>query len=98
MRLRSMLWAVVFAAGFVYLTSNADWSVRRVFQPIHSTSRLWTAPAVARTAGFGADEQNSIDTYKAANSATVNISTIVYRENWFMQVVPERGQGSGFLI
>src|SRR5437660_5037211 len=33
-----------------------------------------------------------------ANSTTVNISSIVYRENWFQQVYPERGQGSGFLI
>ena len=28
----------------------------------------------------------------------MNISSIVYRENWFQQVYPERGQGSGFLI
>jgi len=67
-------------------------------QPIQNTGRQWSAPEVARTAGYGADEQNNIDIYKTANTATVNISSVVYRENWFMQVYPERGQGSGFLI
>src|SRR6266851_548253 len=98
MRFRSILWALVLAGGFVYLTSKADWSVRRIFQPLQRTGRLWSAPEVARTATFGADEQNNIDIYRMANSATVNISSIVYRENWFQQVYPERGQGSGFLI
>jgi S1-C subfamily serine protease len=98
MRLRPILWALALVAGFVYLTSKADWSVRRVFQPIRTTGRLWSAPEVARTATFGADEQNNIDVYRLANAATVNISSIVYRENWFQQVYPERGQGSGFLI
>jgi len=98
MRLRSILWALILVAGFIYLTSQADWSVRQIFQPLQRTGRLWSAPEVARTATFGGDEQNNIDIYKIANSATVNISSIVYRENWFLQVYPERGQGSGFLI
>lgn len=98
MRLRPILWALVLVAGFIYLTSQADWSVRQIFQPLQRTGRLWSAPEVARTATFSGDEQNNIDIYRMANSATVNISSIVYRENWFLQVYPERGQGSGFLI
>ena len=98
MRLRPLLWALALAAGFIYLTSKADWSVREIFQPIQRTGRLWSAPEVARTATFGVDEQNNIDIYRVANSATVNISSIVYRQDWFLQVYPERGQGSGFLI
>src|SRR5579864_2923904 len=98
MRLRSIFWAMALAAGFVYLTSRADWSLRTLFQPVRNTGRQWSAPEVARTASYGADEQNNIDIYKTANIATVNISSVVYRENWFMQVYPERGQGSGFLI
>ena len=98
MRLRSIFWAIALAACFVYLTSRADWSLRQLFQPVQNTGRLWSAPEVARTASYGADEQNNIDIYKTANAATVNISSVVYRENWFMQVYPERGQGSGFLI
>ena len=98
MRLRPVLWALAMVAGFIYLTSKADWSVRRIFQPIESTGRLWSAPEVARTATFGADEQNNIDIYRIANAATVNISSIVYKQDWFLQVYPERGQGSGFIV
>ena len=98
MRLRPVLWTATLVAGFIYLTSESNWSVRRMLQPIRTTGRLWSEPEVARTAAFGADEQNNIDIYHTANAATVNISSIVYRENWFMQVYPERGQGSGFLI
>src|SRR6266571_9295246 len=98
MRLRPILWALALVAGFVYITSNADWSVRRILRPIQTTGRLWSAPGVARTASFGSDEQNNIDIYRMANAATVNISSIVYKENWFLQVYPERGQGSGFIV
>ena len=98
MRSRSILWGLALAAGFIYVTSKGDWSLRQIFQPIQNTGRQWSEPQVARTSSFGADEQNNIDVYRAANSATVNISSVVYRENWFMQVYPERGQGSGFLI
>jgi S1-C subfamily serine protease len=62
------------------------------------TGRLWSEPEVARTAVFGVDEQNNIDIYKMANAGTVNITSVVYRENWFRQLYPEQGQGSGFLI
>src|SRR5258705_281308 len=47
MRLRPILWALAMVAGFVYLTSKADWSVKRIFQPIERTGRLWSAPQVA---------------------------------------------------
>ncbi|MGH9658692.1 MAG: S1C family serine protease, partial [Bryobacteraceae bacterium] len=91
MRLRPFLWAAILVAGFVYLTSVQEWSLPRA-------GRLWTDPEVARTASFPSDEQNNIDIYKVANAATVNITSIVNRQNWFGQIYPERGQGSGFLI
>ena len=47
---------------------------------------------------FRADEQNNIDIYKAAREATVNITSRVYRQDWFFQVYPEDGTGSGFII
>ena len=98
MRLRPIVWALALVAGFVYITSNASWNLRQVFQPIQKTGHLWSEPERAGAANFGADEQNNIDIYKMANNATVNISSIVYRRDWFLQVYPERGQGSGFLV
>ena len=58
---------------------------------------VWTEPAAAAS-GYSADEQNNIDIYRNAREATVNITSQVYRQNWFFQVYPEKGTGSGFLI
>jgi S1-C subfamily serine protease len=59
--------------------------------------RLWSEPAAAATA-FSPDEQNNIDIYKAARDATVNITSTTYVQDWFMQVFPQKGTGSGFII
>jgi S1-C subfamily serine protease len=96
--LRPFLWAMVLVAGFLYITSAAHWDVGRVLQPVRSVGRLWSEPASAETAGFSADEQNNIGVYKNARDATVNITSVVYREDWFFRVYPAEGTGSGFII
>ncbi|MGB7720434.1 MAG: trypsin-like peptidase domain-containing protein [Bryobacteraceae bacterium] len=96
--LRPFLWAMVLVAGFLYLTSAAHWDVGRVLQPVRSVGRLWSEPASAETAGFSADEQNNIEIYKNARDATVNITSTLYRQDWFFQVYRQEGAGSGFII
>jgi serine protease Do len=59
--------------------------------------RLWSEPAAAASA-FSPDEQNNIDIYKSARDATVNITSTTYVQDWFMQVFPQKGTGSGFVI
>jgi S1-C subfamily serine protease len=94
--LRPFVWAAVMVAAFLYVTSVARWDVGRLFRQ-GSDGPIWVGPANAAP-GFSVDEQNNIDIYKQAREATVNITSVVYRENWFMQVYPEKGTGSGFLI
>jgi S1-C subfamily serine protease len=96
--LRPFLWAIVLVAGFLYITSAAHWDVGRVLQPVRSVGRLWSEPAAAQTAGFSADEQNNIEIYKNARDATVNITSVVYQEDFFFRVIPAEGTGSGFII
>jgi S1-C subfamily serine protease len=96
--LRPFLWAMVLVAGFLYITSAAHWDVGRVLQPVRSVGRLWSEPTAAQTAGFSADEQNNIEIYKNARDATVNITSTVYRQDWFFQVYRQEGAGSGFII
>ena len=91
---RSVLWAVALAAGFLYLTSGTGWDVGRWVRP---AGRLWSEPASA-AATYTPDEQNNIEVYKAGREATVNITSVVYRQNMFFQVYPEQGTGSGFII
>jgi S1-C subfamily serine protease len=84
---------MVLVAAFVYVTSVTHWD----FAPVRSMGRLWSEPAAAAPA-FSPEEQNNIDIYKAARDATVNITSTTYLQDWFMQVFPQRGTGSGFVI
>ena len=95
MRLRSLLWALMLVAGFYYVTSVAHWNVG---QFVRRTTSSWYTPAAANTAGFSTDEMNNIDIYKTAHMATVNITSIVYHQDWFFQVYPGKDTGSGFII
>jgi len=102
MRLRTLFLTLAFVFGFYAITSRADFHLPRFLQPlarqISDTGRLWSQPETARTASLSSDEQNNVDIYKTARTATVNITSIVYQENFFMQVFPSKGTGSGFLI
>ncbi len=103
MRPRTLFMTLFLVFGFWYVTSRSQWSAQTMqlpafLRPIADTGKLWSQPATAQTAGLLPDEQNNIDIYKAARTATVNITSIVYQENWFMQVFPSKGTGSGFII
>ncbi len=98
MKIRTVLLAGLIVGAFVYLTSVANWDLSRLVKPVASAGRLWSEPDRAQTAGLSSDELNNIEIYKAANQATVNISTVVYTQNFFFGVMPSEGAGSGFLI
>jgi S1-C subfamily serine protease len=98
MKPRIFVLAAVLVAGFLYVTSVADWKLSSLLHPIQETGKLWAEPEQARSAGFSNDESNNIEIYKSAHLATVNITSVVYRENWFFQLYPEKGTGSGFMI
>lgn len=99
--LRPFVWAVAMVAAFLYVTSVAHWDVGRAFRSGGAIGRLWSEPAPASAAsvgGFTPDEQNNIDVYRSARDATVNITSVVYRETWFSEIYPEQGAGSGFIV
>jgi len=96
--MRPFIWAAALVGGFWYVTSVANWKPGRVLQPIRQAERLWTAPNAAHSAGFSTDENNNIEIYKLARPAAANITSIVYREDFFFQVYPQEGTGSGFVV
>jgi S1-C subfamily serine protease len=96
--MRPFIWAAALVGGFWYLTSVAHWNVGPLLRPIRQTERLWAAPNAAHSAGFSTDENNNIEIYKLARPATANITSIVYREDFFFQVYPQEGTGSGFVV
>jgi len=100
MKARVFLIAALLAGGFYYVTSAGSRSLRDIFAPAASSARdpIYTAPTVAQSAGLNGDEMNNIDVYKRAHGATVNVTSTVYQRNWFMEIVPRTGSGSGFII
>jgi S1-C subfamily serine protease len=95
--LRPFVWAAVLVAAFLYVTSVGHWNVSRLLQPVRSSAHVWEEPASAAS-GYSPDEQNNIDIYKSAREATVNVTSKVYRQDWFFQIYPSEGTGSGFIL
>jgi len=92
---------LVAAFWFVTERSNVNlkrWDIKHLIQPLSTSGRLWSDPVTAHGSGFGSDEQNNIDIYKTNHLATVNITSIVYQRDFFFQVFPQKGIGSGFII
>jgi S1-C subfamily serine protease len=97
MRPRALVLTLFLVGAFWYTTSHANWDLRRMIRPL-SAGKLWSDPVTAHGAGFGVDEQNNIDIYKGNSPATVNVTSIVYERDFFFQVYPRKGMGSGFVI
>jgi S1-C subfamily serine protease len=95
--LRTFLWAALLAAGFIFVTSVANWDVGRALRPVRTAGRAWSEPTTASGAGYSSDEQNNIDIYKSARDATVFITSTVFTRTFF-GVYPEKGTGTGFVI
>jgi S1-C subfamily serine protease len=98
MRPRALILSLLLATGFWFVTSHGDWNLQQVLRPISASGRLWSEPVTAHGSTFGADEQNNIDIYRNNRLATVNITSIVYQRDFFFQVFPQKGIGSGFII
>src|SRR5580658_7170480 len=98
MRPRALILTLLIVAGLWLVTGHGQWNVRQLIQPLSANGRLWSDPVTAHGSGFGADEQNNIDIYKTNRLATVNITSIVYQRDFFFQVFPQKGIGSGFII
>ena len=92
MRLRTLFIALALVGAFVYFTTAPNSPLRRIDGP------LWSGPSVAHSAGLGSDEVNNIDIYKAAKDSVAYITSTVYQQTFFFEMVPTRALGSGFLI
>jgi len=94
--LRSLVFAIILAAAFFYFTTYrngrlhpANWISRP--QHVEITE-------AASGEGFDAEEQNNIGVYHKNIGAVVNITSRVMTFDFFYGLVPQEGQGSGFVI
>ncbi|MBV8549711.1 MAG: trypsin-like peptidase domain-containing protein [Acidobacteriaceae bacterium] len=98
MKLRTLVWAFLLLFSFVWLTSRANWSLRSMMAPMFRAGLKWTEPASVHGEGYTTEEQNSIDIYKTARTATVYITSTTVRRDFFFQPYATQSLGSGFLI
>ena len=98
MKSRILFIAALLVFAFVFITSQGDALMQRWLGREVARGVAWSEPEHAHTAGLSADELNNIDIYKRARLATVHITSTVYRRGWFMEVIPSRDMGSGFIL
>ncbi len=94
---RVLILVAVVIGAFYLVASFGHGNFWQTLDPVR-TGRLWFEPDKAKSAGLSSDEVNNIDIYRTAHLATVNITTVVYREDWFFRIVPDEGSGSGFIV
>jgi S1-C subfamily serine protease len=93
--LRPVVIALIIAGGFFYFTTYrshrfhvADWLGRPTSVEITEAS----------DGGLDSEEQNNIDVYRKNIPTVVNITSKAVTFDFFYGLVPQEGQGSGFII
>jgi len=94
--LRSFIFAIVLAAAFFYFTTYRNGrlhSVNWIGRPQHVE-----ITEAAGSEALDAEEQNNINVYRKNIASVVNITSRVMTFDFFYGLVPQEGQGSGFVI
>jgi len=94
--LRPVLLAIILAGAFFYFTTWRS-------SPLHLTKWISRPNRVQITEAAGADtldseEQNNILVYRKNIPSVVNITSKAVTFDFFYGLVPQEGQGSGFII
>jgi S1-C subfamily serine protease len=95
--LRPVLLALIFAGAFYYFTTYRS-------GPMHSANwfgrplNKGEITEAATTEPFDAEEQNNIGVYRKNIDSVVNITSRAVTFDFFYGLVPQEGQGSGFII
>ncbi len=94
--LRPFLIAMILAAAFLYFTTYRHGSVSPTNWLGHPQRVEITEAAGSES--LDAEEQNNINVYRRNISAVVNITSRAMTFDFFYGLVPQEGQGSGFII
>jgi S1-C subfamily serine protease len=94
--LRTLIFAIILASAFFYFTTYRHGNLH----PASWISRPQHAEITEAAGGesFDAEEQNNITVYRKNIASVVNITSRVMTFDFFYGLVPQEGQGSGFVI
>jgi S1-C subfamily serine protease len=93
---RSFLFAVVLVSAFFYFTTYRSGRLNPPSWISHPQHVEITE--AAGSLAFDAEEQNNINVYRKNIASVVNITSRVMVPYFFYGLVPQEGQGSGFVI
>jgi S1-C subfamily serine protease len=99
MKTRSVIWIVLLVGAFVYLTSYSNFrgTGNLPLPDLWRKSPLQLTVADAQPA-YTAEETNRIAVYKRTLPSVVNVTSSALAFDFFYGVVPQSGQGSGFIL
>ena len=94
--LRTFIFALVLASAFFYFTTYRSGHLH----PVNGTSGPQHIEITEAAGGEGLDseEQNNIGVYRKNIGSVVNITSRVMTYDFFYGLVPQEGQGSGFVF
>ena len=95
--LRPLLLAVIFAGAFYYFTTYRSGQLH----PTNWFGRPANKVEITEAASngvFDAEEQNNMSVYRKNIDSVVNITSRAVTFDFFYGLVPQEGQGSGFII
>jgi S1-C subfamily serine protease len=100
MKLRTLILVVLIVGGFWYLTSHLPSHLRDIsFFGAHAATEAPLQLTEAEAApSYNSEEENNVAVYKRALPSVVNITSRQVVFNFFYGVVPQEGQGSGFIL
>jgi S1-C subfamily serine protease len=94
---RPVVFALFFAGAFFYFTTyrpvNGSWTGW-----FSRPAKLEITEAASNSNPLDAEEQNNIDVYRKNIASVVNVKSRAVTFDFFYGLVPEEGQGSGFII
>jgi len=96
---------VAWATGILQLPStaqqtaspDADAVVEQILDPQGGSGDI-TGQPVQFNGALSSDEANNIEIYERLNEAVVNITSVTFEYNWFLEPIPKEGTGSGSII
>ena len=94
--LRTLFFAILLASAFFYFTTYRNGRLHPANWISHPQHVEITEAAGSEA--LDAEEQNNINVYKKNIASVVNITSRVMTFDFFYGLVPQEGQGSGFVI
>ena len=93
--LRPIAIAVLLVGGFFYFTTYRSGTFRTINSP---AAKVEITESASANEPLDQEEQNNISVYRKNIGSVVNVTSKVMAFDFFYGLVPQEGQGSGFII